>query len=93
MKKKKFRTKKFLSHLKSASTKFYEKQNNLGLGLKLPYFGTFRPEFEKNYCHIWNQHLGICENENFHAKGQKIKFRTKNASLWYFRKKLLSYLT
>ena len=36
----------------------------------MPYFGIFGLEFEKNYCHIWNQHPQNCLIANF-AKKQK----------------------
>ena len=46
---------------------------------KMPYFGTFRLEFLKNYCHFWNQHPQICLFANFHEK-----LGTKNAWFWFF---------
>ena len=40
----------------------------LNLGLKLPYLGIFELDFLKNYCHISNQHLQICQFGKFLKK-------------------------
>ena len=35
----------------------------------------------KKYCHIWNQHLWICQHAKFRAKLKILSFGTKNA--WF----------
>ena len=52
----------------------------------MPYLGIFGLEFKKNYCHIWNQHLGISVIAKLCEETKMPKFGTKNAI------KLLSYL-
>ena len=44
----------------------------------MPYLGTFGLEFEKNYCHIWNQHPQICLISKFRKKAKMAKVGTKN---------------
>ena len=44
----------------------------------------FGLKFEKNYCHIWNQHLRIHLNAKFHVKWKKIKFGNKITFCGYF---------
>ena len=58
----------------------------LDLGPKTPYLGTFRLEFEKNYCLVWNQHPQICLSTKFREKNKTKmpKFGTKNALFGYF---------
>ena len=50
----------------------------------MPYLGIFGPEFYKNYCHIWNQHLRICQVAKFCEIMKMPKFGTKNALFGYF---------
>ena len=64
--------KKLLSYLKSAPL-------NQNFGPKMPYLGIFGQGFEKNYCHICNQHLQIYLIAKFRGKTKMPKFGTKNA--------------
>ena len=45
-------------------------------------FGTFWAVILKNYCHIRNQHSGICQNAKFLVKQKKNKFGTKTCVNW-----------
>ena len=42
---------------------FMLNNKELELGPKLPCLGIFGQEFEKKYCHIWNQHPLNYQNE------------------------------
>ena len=46
------------------NAKFRAKQKKSNLAAKMFYLGIFRLKFEKNYCHIWNQHPEILQNIN-----------------------------
>ena len=86
MKKKKFRTKKFLSHLKSASTKFYEKQNNLGLGLKLPYFVLLGQNLKKTIAIFETNTLEFVKMKTFMLRGKKLNLGPKMPHFGIFGK-------
>ena len=55
---------------------FIQNENTLNSGPKMYCLGTFKPKFEKKYCHTWNQHLWICQNAKFHVQ-QKNKTNKK----------------
>lgn len=60
--------------------------------LSLGYFwaGTLN-----KHCHLWNQHLRLCQWVKFHAKQKNFKFRTKISLFSQFSsslKKLMSHL-
>ena len=57
----------------------------------MPKFGTKNARFRyfwagtwKQYCHIWNQHPGICLIAKSRGKTKMPKFGTKNAWFGYF---------
>ena len=56
---------------------------------KMPYLGIFGVEFQKWYCHIWNQHLQICVVARFFEKTKIPKFGTKNALFGYLWARIL----
>ena len=43
---------------------FVQNKKKSNLAAKMFYLGIFRLKFEKNYCHIWNQHPEILQNIN-----------------------------
>ena len=51
---------------------------------KKPYSDIFALEFEKNYCHIWNQHPQILVMRKVCEKTKIPKLGSKNALFWYF---------
>ena len=51
----------------------------------MPYLGTFGLEFEKNYCHIWNQHPWIWLIAKFRKKKQRLNLGRKMPYLDIFR--------
>ena len=51
--------------------------------------GIFGLEFEKKYCHIWNQHPRICLNAKFREKTKMPKFGSKSALFGYFYARIL----
>ena len=51
---------------------------------KMPYLGIFGQEFQKYYCHIWNQDPQICLIVKFCKKTKIPNFGTKNALLGIF---------
>ena len=61
----------------------------LNLGLQMPYFGIFGPEFDKNYCHNWNKHSRICLIAHFGEETKMSQFGTKNALFGYFWARIL----
>ena len=50
----------------------------------MAYLGIFGIEFEKNYFHIWNQHLRIGLITKFREIMKMAKFGTKNALFGMF---------
>ena len=50
----------------------------------MPYLGIFGQDFQKNYCHIWNQHLQICVFAKFHEKTKCLNLGTKTPDLGIF---------
>ena len=46
--------------------------------------GIFGLEFEKKYCHIWNQHPQICLIAKYHQIMKMTKFGTKSTLFGYF---------
>ena len=50
----------------------------------MPYLGIFGLEFEKNCCHIWNQHPQKLSNCKFREKTKMSKLGTKNVWFGYF---------
>ena len=46
---------------------------------KLSYFGIVGQDFQKSYCHISNQHTGICLFAKLHEKTKMFKFGTESA--------------
>ena len=56
-------------------------------------FGYFQDRFLKNYCHIRNMHIQICQLVKFGKKSKMLKFGTKIALFGYFRARILeSYI-
>ena len=51
---------------------------------KKPYSDIFALEFEKNYCHIWNQHPQILVMRKVCEKTKIPKLGSKNALFWCF---------
>ena len=51
---------------------------------KMSYMCIFRLEFEKNHCHIWNEHLWISLVAKFGAWIKILKFETINVWFGYF---------
>ena len=47
-------------------------------GTKYAWFGYFWAAVWKLYCHLSNQHLGICLIANFCEETKMFKFGTKN---------------
>ena len=47
------------------------KQEYFKLSTKNVLSGYFWAKIWKNYCHIWNQHLWVCQNAKFHIKPKK----------------------
>ena len=46
--------------------------------------GIFGLEFEKKYCHVWNQHPQICLIAKYHQIMKMTKFGTKSTLFGYF---------
>ena len=63
---------------------FTKKQNCLNLGQKMPDLGILGARVWKQYCHIWNQHPGICLIAKFLENTEMRKFGTRNALFGYF---------
>ena len=74
--------------------KYYEETKMLKFGTRNALFeyswpkmlplGIFVLEFQKNYCHIWNQHPWIFLIAKFCEKIKLPKFKTTNALFGYF---------
>ena len=64
-------------------------QKCLNLGPKMRDSGNFGLEFEKNYCHIWNQHPRICLIAKYHEIVRMPKFEIKSTKFGYFGARIL----
>ena len=72
-----------------SNCKFREKTKMSKFGTKNVWFGYFRLEFEKKYCHIWNQHPRICLIAKYREIMKMPKFGTKSALFGYFWARIL----
>ena len=67
----------------------------LSFGPQYVLFGYCFARYRRNYCHIWNQHLRICENAKLCVEEAKLNLGLKLPYLLLLElslKKLLSYL-
>ena len=59
-------------------------KKNFMPGTKIILLGCFRVQFQRNYCHIWNQNPWILQIAKFRVKQKNFRFHNKIASFRYF---------
>ena len=84
----KFLEKRLLPCLKSARLNLrnfkVSLKKNFMPGTKIILLGCFRVQFQRNYCHIWNQNPWILQIAKFRVKQKNFRFHNKIASFRYF---------
>ena len=65
------------------------KKNFFKFRTKFILFWYFWARIWKQYCHIWNQHLRVCQTAKFREKMKIPRFVTKNVLFGYFWVRIL----